>query len=67
MVILFIIFITLVFVFVVAHLLFQQKDNRINFYVELQKEDDLEIDNILNESKEDQEKFIIVDNLDEIN
>ena len=67
MVILFIIFITLVFVFVVAYLLFQQKDNRINFYDELQKEDDLEIDNILNESKEDKEKFIIVDNLDEIN
>lgn len=67
MVILFIIFITLVFVFVVVHLLFQQKDNRINFYDELQKEDDLEIDNILNESKEDKEKFIIVDNLDEIN
>lgn len=67
MVILFIIFITLVFVFVVAHLLFQQKDNRISFYDELQKEDDLEIDNILNESKEDKEKFIIVDNLDEIN
>ena len=67
MVILFIIFITLVFVFVVAHLLFQQKDNRISFYDELQKEDDLEIDNILNESKEGKEKFIIVDNLDEIN
>ena len=27
----------------------------------------LEIDNILNESKVDKEKFIIVDNLDEIN
>lgn len=61
MVILFIIFITLVFVFVVAHLLFQQKDNRINFYDELQKEDKIEIDKILNEEKYENDKFKIVD------
>ena len=48
MVIIFLLSITLVFVFVVAHLLMQQKDNRVFFYDELKKEDKIEIDKILN-------------------
>lgn len=61
MVIIFLLSITLVFVFVVAHLLMQQKDNRVFFYDELKKEDKIEIDKILNEEKYENDKFKIVD------
>lgn len=61
--ILFLILIVLVFVVVVANLLMQQKNDRILFYDELKKEDEIEIDKLLNEEKEENEKFKIVDDV----
>ena len=48
-----------VFVLVIAHLLLEQKGNRMEFYEQLQKEDKEEINQILDE--EDNVKFKIVD------
>lgn len=62
MVIIFLLSITLVFVFVVAYLLMQQKDNRVFFYDELKKEDKKEINQILDD--EENSKFKIVDKVE---
>lgn len=58
--------VVLVFVFVLAYLLMQQKENKMKFYDELQKEDKLEIDKILNEEKLLNEKFKIISKDDNI-
>ena len=54
------IIVVLIFVFVIAHLLLEQKGNRMDFYEQLQKEDKKEINQIL----DDEEKFKIVDKVE---
>lgn len=54
------IIVVLIFVFVIAHLLLEQKGNRMDFYEQLQKEDKEEINQILDE----EEKFKIVDKVE---
>lgn len=54
------IIVVLIFVFVIAHLLLEQKGNRMEFYEQLQKEDKKEINQIL----DDEEKFKIVDKVE---
>ena len=51
-----------IFVLVIAHLLLEQKGNRMDFYEQLQKEDKEEINQILDE--EDNAKFKIVDEVE---
>lgn len=51
-----------IFVLVIAHLLLEQKGNRMEFYEQLQKEDKEEINQILDE--EDNVKFKIVDEVE---
>ena len=51
-----------IFVLVIAHLLLEQKGNRMEFYEQLQKEDKEEINQILDE--EDDVKFKIVDEVE---
>ena len=54
------IIVVLIFVVVIAHLLLEQKGNRMEFYKQLQKEDKKEINQIL----DDEEKFKIVDKVE---
>ena len=54
------IIVVLIFVFVIAPLLLEQKGNRMEFYEQLQKEDKKEINQIL----DDEEKFKIVDKVE---
>ena len=51
-----------IFVLVIAHLLLEQKGNRMEFYEQLQKEDKEEINQILDE--EANVKFKIVDEVE---
>ena len=51
-----------IFVLVIAHLLLEQKGNRMDFYEQLQREDKEEINQILDE--EDNAKFKIVDEVE---
>lgn len=60
MIFLFTIIVVLIFVFVIAHLLLEQKGNRMEFYEQLQKEDKKEINQIL----DDEEKFKIVEEVE---
>lgn len=54
--------VVLIFVLVIAHLLLEQKGNRMDFYEKLQKEDKEEINQILDE--EENSKFKIVDEVE---
>ena len=54
--------VVLIFVLVIAHLLLEQKGNRMDFYEQLQKEDKEEINQILDE--EEKSKFKIVDEVE---
>lgn len=54
--------VVLIFVLVIAHLLLEQKGNRMDFYEQLQKEDKEEINQILDE--EENSKFKIVDEVE---
>lgn len=54
--------VVLIFVLVIAHLLLEQKGNRMDFYEQLQKEDKEEINQILDE--EENSKFKIVDKVE---
>lgn len=54
------IIVVLIFVFVIAHLLLEQKGNRMEFYEQLLKEYKKEINQIL----DDEEKFKIVDKVE---
>lgn len=54
--------VVLIFVLVIAHLLLEQKGNRMDFYDQLQKEDKEEINQILDE--EENSKFKIVDEVE---
>ena len=64
MLIFFLFSIVIIFVVVVAYLLLEGNDNKVDFYEELKREDKEEIDNILEEEKNKSDKFIIVDNVD---
>lgn len=64
MLIFFLFTIVIIFVVVVAYLLLEGNDNKVDFYEELKREDKEEIDNILEEEKNKSDKFIIVDNVD---